>query len=69
MSELRFERGAATTLRTMSIEQGAGIGGQEYLAQPTTVRAPMRGEIRHGLFDTGGPVQVEVDVSHGSGRR
>jgi hypothetical protein len=55
--------------RHTSIEQGAGIAGQEYLAQPTTVSAAVREDARHSLFDTGGPVQVEVDVSHGSGRR
>jgi ubiquinone/menaquinone biosynthesis C-methylase UbiE len=48
---------------------GAGIAGQEYLAQPATVRAAVQEDIRHGLDDTGGPVQVPVDITYASGRR
>jgi SAM-dependent methyltransferase len=52
-----------------AIEQGAGIAGQEYLAQTPAVRAAVREDIRQGLNDTGGPVQVEVDITYASGRR
>jgi hypothetical protein len=55
--------------RHTSIKQGAGIAGQEYLAQPTTVRPEVREDIRRGLADTGGSVRVEVDVSYACGRR
>lgn len=51
------------------VEQGAGIAGQEYLAQPATVRAAVREDLRLGFADSGGPVQVEVDITYASGRR
>jgi ubiquinone/menaquinone biosynthesis C-methylase UbiE len=52
-----------------AIEQGAGIAGQEYLAQTSAVRAAVREDIRRGLSDTGGPIQVAVDITYASGRR
>jgi hypothetical protein len=52
-----------------AIEHGAGIAGQEYLAQTPAVRAAVREDIRAGLGDTGGSVQVEVDITYASGRR
>jgi ubiquinone/menaquinone biosynthesis C-methylase UbiE len=51
------------------IEHGAGIAGQEYLAQSAAVRAAVREDIRQGLNDTGGPVKLEVDITYASGRR
>ena len=52
-----------------AIEQGAGLVGQEYIAQPETVRAAAREDIRRGLHDDGGPVQVAVEIIYASGRR
>jgi ubiquinone/menaquinone biosynthesis C-methylase UbiE len=52
-----------------AIERGVGIAGQEYLAQPETVRASVREDIRRGLNDDGGPIQVPVDITFASGRR
>jgi ubiquinone/menaquinone biosynthesis C-methylase UbiE len=52
-----------------AIEQGAGIAGQEYLAQTPAVRAAVRDDIRAGLHDVGGAIQVEVDITYASGRR
>jgi ubiquinone/menaquinone biosynthesis C-methylase UbiE len=52
-----------------AIERGAGIAGQEYLAQPPTIRAAVREDIRLGLNDNGGPITVPVDITFASGRR
>jgi ubiquinone/menaquinone biosynthesis C-methylase UbiE len=52
-----------------AIERGVGIAGQEYLAQPSTVRAAVREDIRQGLDDDGGPIRVPVDITFASGRR
>ena len=51
------------------IERGAGLPGQEYLAQPERVRAAVREEMRQELGDDGGPVQVAVENTYASGRR
>jgi ubiquinone/menaquinone biosynthesis C-methylase UbiE len=52
-----------------AIERGVGIAGQEYQAQPTAVRAEVREDVRQGLNDDGGPVQVPVDITYASGRK
>jgi SAM-dependent methyltransferase len=46
-----------------AIERGAGIAGQEYLAQSEAVRAAVREDVRLGLHDIGGPIQVPVDIT------
>ena len=54
------------------IEQGWGQAGQEYLALPADLRRAVREDVRRGLegdAETGGPVEVEVELLFGSGRR
>ncbi len=51
------------------IEQGAGNVGQEYVALPEDIRCAVREEVRREVGDTGGPVEVEVEVRIASGRR
>jgi ubiquinone/menaquinone biosynthesis C-methylase UbiE len=51
------------------IEQGAGNVGQEYVALPENIRRAVREEVRREVGDTGGPIEVEVEVRIASGRR
>ncbi len=51
------------------VEQGAGNVGQEYMALPEQVRRAVREEARLDVGDTGGPIEIEVTVRFGSGRR
>jgi hypothetical protein len=51
------------------VEQGAGNVGQEYTALPEEVRRVVREEARRDVGDTGGPVEVVVEVRIASGRR
>jgi ubiquinone/menaquinone biosynthesis C-methylase UbiE len=50
-------------------EQGAGNVGQEYMALPEDIRRVVREEARREVGDTGGPIEVEVEVRIASGRR
>ena len=51
------------------VEAGAGNVGQEYMALPEEVRRVVREEARLDAGDTGGPIEIEVTVRFGSGRR
>jgi ubiquinone/menaquinone biosynthesis C-methylase UbiE len=51
------------------VEAGAGNVGQEYTALPEEVRRVVREEARLDAGDTGGPIEIEVTVRFGSGRR
>jgi ubiquinone/menaquinone biosynthesis C-methylase UbiE len=51
------------------VEAGAGNVGQEYTALPGEVRRVVREEARRDAGDTGGPIEIEVTVRFGSGRR
>jgi ubiquinone/menaquinone biosynthesis C-methylase UbiE len=50
-------------------ERGAGSTGQSLAALSEEVRHAIREEVRRELDDTGGPVDVEVEVRFASGRR
>jgi len=50
-------------------ERGAGSTGQTLATLPEEVRHAIREEVRRDLNDTGGPVDVEVEVRFASGRR
>ena len=50
-------------------ERGDGLMGQEYLALPEQARYAVREEVRQEVGDTGGPIEVEVEVRIASGRR
>jgi ubiquinone/menaquinone biosynthesis C-methylase UbiE len=50
-------------------ERGAGSTGQSLAALSEEVRHAIREEVRRDLNDTGGPVDVEVEVRFASGRR
>ena len=50
-------------------ERGGGSLGQAYAALPEDVRRAVREEVRRGLGNTGGPIEVEVEVAVASGRR
>jgi hypothetical protein len=43
--------------------------GQEYVALPENIRRAVREEVRREVGDTGGPIEVEVEVRIASGRR
>ncbi len=51
------------------VEQGAGNVGQDYMALPEDERRAVREEARREIGDTGGPIEVEVEVRIASGRR
>jgi SAM-dependent methyltransferase len=50
-------------------ERGGASSGQAYVALPEETRRAVREEVRRALGDTGGPVEVEVEVRIASGRR
>jgi SAM-dependent methyltransferase len=50
-------------------ESGAGSTGQALAALPEEVRHAIREDVRRDLNDTGGPVEVEVEVRFASARR
>ena len=50
-------------------ERGGGALGQAYAALPGEMRRGVREEVRRGLGDAGGPIEVEVEVRIASGRR
>jgi hypothetical protein len=50
-------------------ERGGASSGQAYVALPADLRRAVRQEVRRAVGDTGGPVEVEVEVRIASGRR
>ena len=50
-------------------ERGGGALGQAFAALSGEVRRSVREEVRRGLGDTGGPIEVEVEIRFASGRR
>lgn len=50
-------------------EQGAGSTGQAFVRLPQEVRRAVREEVRRDLGDTGGPIEIEVEIRFASGRR
>jgi len=50
-------------------ERGGGSSGQALVALPEEVRRAVREEIRWELRDTGGPIEIEVEIRIASGRR
>ncbi|WP_262300397.1 hypothetical protein, partial [Microvirga sesbaniae] len=50
-------------------ERGGGSSGQALVALPEEVRRAVREEIRRDLRDTGGPIQIEVEIRIACGRR
>jgi SAM-dependent methyltransferase len=48
-------------------ERGDGLMGQEYLALPEGMRRAVREEVRRDVGDTGGPIEVKVEVRIASG--
>ncbi len=51
------------------VERGEDHMGQEYTALPEEQRRGVREEVRRDVGDTGGPIEVEVEVRIASGRR
>ncbi len=49
--------------------RGGASSGQAFVALPEEERRAVREEVRRALGDTGGPVEVEVEVRIASGRR
>jgi ubiquinone/menaquinone biosynthesis C-methylase UbiE len=47
--------------------RGDGLMGQEYLALPEGMRRAVREEVRRDVGDTGGPIEVKVEVRIASG--
>jgi ubiquinone/menaquinone biosynthesis C-methylase UbiE len=52
-----------------SVERGEGHMGQEYMALPEAVRRAVCDEMRHEVGDSGGAIEVEVEVRFASGQR
>ena len=52
-----------------SVERGGGSTGEAYIALPEEARRAVREEVRRDLGDTGGPIEVKVEVRIASGRR
>jgi ubiquinone/menaquinone biosynthesis C-methylase UbiE len=50
-------------------ERGGGSTGQVLASLPEAVRHAVREEVRQALCDTGGPVEIEVEIRIASGRR
>jgi hypothetical protein len=50
-------------------ERGGGSAGQAYVALPEAVRRAVREEVRRDLNDTGGPIDIPVEIMFASGRR
>ena len=50
-------------------ENGAASTGQAFISLPKDAQREVREELRRQLGDTGGPVEIEVEFSFGSGRR
>ncbi len=50
-------------------ERGGASTGQALTALPNELRRAVREEVRRGLADTGGPVEVEAEYRIASGRR
>jgi ubiquinone/menaquinone biosynthesis C-methylase UbiE len=51
------------------VERGGGSTGETYTGLPEEVRRAVREEVRRDLGDTGGPIEVEVEIRFASGRR
>jgi ubiquinone/menaquinone biosynthesis C-methylase UbiE len=49
-------------------EQGIGLAGQELARLPPEVRRAVREEVRRDLGDTGGPLEIEVEIKLATGR-
>jgi ubiquinone/menaquinone biosynthesis C-methylase UbiE len=50
-------------------EKGAGSSGQAFVSLPVEVRRAVREEVRRDLGDTGGPIDIEVEIRLASGQR
>lgn len=51
------------------VERGGGSSGQAYIALPNEVRRVVREEVQRDLGDTGGPIEIEVEIRFASGNR
>ena len=51
------------------VEKGGGSPGQAYLGLPHETRRAVREEVRRELDDTGGPIEIDVEIRFASGRR
>ena len=49
--------------------RGGASSGQAFVALPEEERRAVREEVRRALGDTGGPIEVEVEVRIASGRK
>jgi hypothetical protein len=50
-------------------ERGGGSTGQALTALPEAVRRAVREEVQQAVGDTGGPVEIEVEIMTASGQR
>ncbi|WP_270935351.1 class I SAM-dependent methyltransferase [Falsiroseomonas oryzae] len=51
------------------VERGGGATGQAYMSLPEPVRRTVREDVRRELGDTGGPLDIDVEIGVASGRR
>ena len=50
-------------------EKGAGLPGQAFVSLPEEVRRAVREEVRRDVHDTGGPIEIVMEIKFASGRR
>jgi hypothetical protein len=51
------------------VENGTGNVGQEYLTLPRNLRQAVREHVRSEIGDSGGPIEVDVDITFANGCR
>jgi ubiquinone/menaquinone biosynthesis C-methylase UbiE len=51
------------------VENGTGNVGQEYLTLPRDIRQAVREDVRREIGDSGGPIELDVDITFASGSR
>ena len=50
-------------------ERGWGSPGQTYVSLPEDIRRAVREDVRRSVGDTGGPIEIEVEIRFTSGRK
>ena len=56
-------------LPTSNLTSGAGLDRTAYIALPDEARSSVREEVRRGLGDTGGPIEIDCEIRLASGAR
>jgi hypothetical protein len=51
------------------VERGWGSAGQVFVSLAEEIKRAVREEVRRDVGDTGGPVDIEVEIRFASGRK